>query len=102
MDGYDGCILIHKNSGRLLLTDENGLYDHFIKYIFEKCEGNIFLALVNPEDSEDEPNNFELVENSTSLMPTQVPRKKTFHESVYDKSLIRILVDEGKQPFMDL
>jgi hypothetical protein len=78
------------------------LYDHFIKYIFEKCEGNIFLALVNPEDSEDEPNNFELVENSTSLMPTQVPRKKTFHESVYDKSLIRILVDKGKQPFMDL
>ena len=68
----DGCILIHKNSGRLLLTDENGLYDHQIKLAFEKCVGNIFLAIHNDdfdqESSSESDNEQDKQSQSTPIM----------------------------------
>lgn len=32
----DGCILIYKNNGRLLLTDKNGIFDDFIRKMCQK------------------------------------------------------------------
>ena len=73
----DGCILIHKNSGRLLLTDENGLYDHLIKLAYDKCIGNIFLAIYNNDIEEDpsEDNDTEKTNISSSeKYPNNLPR----------------------------
>ena len=30
----DGCILVHKDDGRLLMTDRNGIYDSFIREMY--------------------------------------------------------------------
>jgi hypothetical protein len=32
----DGCLLIHRSNGRLLLTDKNGIYDTFIKRMYNR------------------------------------------------------------------
>jgi hypothetical protein len=32
----DGCILVHRSSGRLLLTDKNGIYDTFIRKMYNR------------------------------------------------------------------
>jgi hypothetical protein len=37
----DGCVLIHKDDGRLLLTDKNGLYDNFIRKMYNKTSKQI-------------------------------------------------------------
>lgn len=32
----DGCVLIHRDDGRLLITDKNGIYDNFIRKMYNK------------------------------------------------------------------
>jgi hypothetical protein len=32
----DGCILVHRSSGRLLITDKNGIYDQFIRKMYNR------------------------------------------------------------------
>lgn len=32
----DGCILVHRDDGRLLMTDRNGIYDSFIREMYKK------------------------------------------------------------------
>ena len=75
-DDCDGCILIHKNSGRLLLTDENGIYDHLIKLAYDRCIGNIFLAIYNDEmnnnsSEEDDDIKANIQNNSEIPMPNK-------------------------------
>lgn len=35
-DNADGCVLIHRDDGRLLITDKNGIYDNFIRKMYNK------------------------------------------------------------------
>ena len=35
-DKVDGCMLIHRDDGRLLITDKNGIYDKFIRTMYNK------------------------------------------------------------------
>ena len=32
----DGCILVHRDDGRLLMTDRNGIYDSFIREMYKQ------------------------------------------------------------------
>jgi hypothetical protein len=46
----DGCILVHRSNGRLLLTDKNGIYDQFIKRMYHRTSKilkNGFFDLTN-------------------------------------------------------
>ena len=47
------------------MTDENGLYDHFIKHAFKQIHGNILLVIlddIDDDDDDDDKNNSEMVE----------------------------------------
>lgn len=46
----DGTILIHKNDGRLLITDKNGIYDSFIRSKIIQHGSNFILILISDEE----------------------------------------------------
>jgi len=81
-ENVDACILLHKNEGRLLLTDKNGLYSEFLIEAHNKSQGNELVIITNF----DEQNNPQ----ETDAYP------------LYDAKKLDILADEGAQPFMKI
>uniref|UniRef100_A0A7S2XXL6 Uncharacterized protein n=1 Tax=Fibrocapsa japonica TaxID=94617 RepID=A0A7S2XXL6_9STRA len=49
--GPDMIILCHYNEGRLLLTDQDGLYNNFIKEAVKATGGNVFLVVTGLSSS---------------------------------------------------
>lgn len=45
VDRYDAALLIHKDESRLLLFNENGLYNHLFGAMWRSTHGNAILIL---------------------------------------------------------
>ena len=90
----DGCILIHKIQGRLLLTDSNGLYHDLILRLLEVTEGNTLIILVfDEEQQQNTPMNVSFTANEMNNFLTPF-----YQNFLYDSELIDTLANKGSQP----
>ena len=99
----DGAILVHYMSGRVLITDKNGIYDSFIKSKLSEHGGNLFIILVNgpelsPYDSPINESPLSQADNEfdDSQESTKMSHLELFQSSLFNHNKIKILANKGK------
>ncbi|KAL4453382.1 hypothetical protein ABPG74_017589 [Tetrahymena malaccensis] len=116
---YDICIIIHKEEGRLLLFDENGIYNHVYRECFKNTKGNVLFILLLNEcflsqnsqrytsqnktqesiSSQDGGNNKLINSESKTHINSDI---FSIQNPIYDKNLIKDISENGKQPLLQL
>ncbi|EWS75891.1 hypothetical protein TTHERM_000632871 (macronuclear) [Tetrahymena thermophila SB210] len=115
---YDICIIIHKEEGRLLLFDENGIYNHVYRECFKNTKGNVlFILLLNDyfhqqssqkyfsqskthENSSQDCGSSKVINNENkSQLNGDI---FSIQNPIYDKNLIKDISENGKQPLLQL
>lgn len=91
-DESDVSVIVHKNEGRLLLTDENGLYDALIRQQFaakrrlSSADGNLLLVIYDETISD------SFLDCDTDNM--------SFYDMLLQHSTIDTLTGPGRQPLV--
>lgn len=92
-DESDVSVIVHKNEGRLLLTDENGVYDTLIRQQFSDkrtyllLDGNLLLVIYDDSTPE------SYLEDSDTY---------SFYDLLYQQTTIDTLAGPGKQPLVGI
>ncbi|KAL4495140.1 hypothetical protein ABPG72_007247 [Tetrahymena utriculariae] len=113
---YDICIIIHKEEGRLLLFDENGIYNHVYRECFKNTKGNVlFILLLNECFQQQNSQRFNSqsksweVQDGGNIKVIYSENKAqingdiySIQNPIYDKNLIKDISENGKQPLLQL
>ena len=93
----DCAILVHKAQGRVLLTDENGLYHKFISEALRQLGTNFLIILVLQDDEADSTIQVSFLQSEINGLLT------SFYERfLYDSELMGTLAKKGAQPSLEL